>query len=90
MFPVPFPCIMGISRLELGYCDVEWLAMEKNWDNAVVFEIAVKHCMLDFFFFFFYYEGYSISSKGLLPTVVDIMVIWIKFSHSSSFQFVDS
>ena len=38
-------------------------------------------------FFFFYYEGYSISSKGLLPTVVDIMVIWIKFSHSSSFQF---
>ena len=24
------------------------------------------------------YEGYSISSKGFLPTVVDIMVTWIK------------
>ena len=24
------------------------------------------------------YEGYSISSKGFLPTVMDIMVIWIK------------
>ena len=24
------------------------------------------------------YEGYFISSKGFLPTVVDIMVIWIK------------
>ena len=27
------------------------------------------------------YDGYSISSKGFLPTVVDIMVIWIKFAH---------
>ena len=23
-----------------------------------------------------FYDGYSISSKGFLPTVVDIMVIW--------------
>ena len=33
------------------------------------------------------YEGYSISSKGFLPTVVDIMVIWIKFTHSHPFYF---
>ena len=32
----------------------------------------------------------SISSKGFLPTVVDIMVIWVKFSHSSPFYFPDS
>ena len=31
------------------------------------------------------YEGYSISSKRFLPTVVDIMIIWIKFTHSSLF-----
>ena len=31
------------------------------------------------------YEGYSISSKGLLTTVVYMMVIWIKFSHSHPF-----
>ena len=36
------------------------------------------------------YEGYSISSKGLLPTVVYIMVIQIKFSHSGPFFFTDS
>ena len=26
-----------------------------------------------------------ISSKGFLPTVIDIMVIWVKFTHSSPF-----
>ena len=31
------------------------------------------------------YEGYSISSKGFLSTVVDIMIIWVKFTHSSPF-----
>ena len=31
------------------------------------------------------YDGYSISSKGFLPTVVDIMVIWVKFIYSSPF-----
>ena len=29
--------------------------------------------------------GYSISSKGFLPKVVDIMIIWVKFTHSSPF-----
>ena len=28
------------------------------------------------------YEGYSTSSKGFLLTIVDLMVIWIKFTHS--------
>ena len=35
------------------------------------------------------YEGYSVYSKGFLPTVVDIMDIWIKLAHSSPFQFTD-
>ena len=30
-------------------------------------------------------QGYSISSKVFLPTVVDIMVTWIKFAHSRPF-----
>ena len=33
--------------------------------------------------------GYTISSKGFLPTVVDIMVIWVKFVRSSPFEFTD-
>ena len=31
------------------------------------------------------YDGYSIYSKGFLPTVVDTMIIWVKFNHSSPF-----
>ena len=37
-----------------------------------VFEIAPKYYILDSFVD---YEGYSISFKGFLPTVVDVMVI---------------
>jgi len=40
----------------------------------VGFEIAYKYCILNSFVD---YEDYSISSKGYLPTVVYIMVIWI-------------
>ena len=36
------------------------------------FEIASKYCISDSFVDC---EGYSLSSKGFLPTVVDIMVI---------------
>ena len=43
-----------------------------NRDSFVVFEIACKYCSLDFFVD---HDGYSISSEGFLPTVVDIMVI---------------
>ena len=56
----------------LDYCDIEWFALETNRDHSVVFEIASKYCILDSFVD---YDGYSISSKGFLPTVVDIMVI---------------
>ena len=49
---------------------------------SVVFEIASKYYISDSFVD---YDGYSISSEGLLPTVADIMVIWVKFTHSSPF-----
>ena len=53
-------------------CDVEWFALERNRDRPVVFETALKYCILDSFVD---YDGYSISSKGYFPTVVDIMVM---------------
>ena len=56
----------------LNYCDIEWFALEMNRDHSVVFEIASKYCILDSSVD---YKDYSISSKGFLPTVVDIMVI---------------
>ena len=58
--------------IDLDYCNIEWFALETNRYHSVVFEIASKYCILDSFVD---YDGYSISSKGFLPTVVDIMVI---------------
>ena len=58
--------------IDLDYCDIEWFALEMNRDHSVVFEIASKYCISDSFVD---HDGYSISSKGFLPTVVDIMVI---------------
>ena len=56
----------------MDYRDIEWFALETNRDHSVVFEIASKYCISDSFVD---NDGYSISSKGFLPTVVDIMVI---------------
>ena len=58
--------------IDLDYCDIEWFVLETKRDHSVIFEIVSKYCMsnssVDS-------EDYSISSKGFLPTVVDIMVI---------------
>ena len=45
---------------------------ENERDYSIVSEIASKYCISDSFVD---YEGYSISSKGFLSTVVDIMVV---------------
>ena len=58
--------------INLNYCDIEWFALETNRDHSVIFEIAPKCCILDAFTDC---EGYSISSKGFLPIVLDVMVI---------------
>ena len=56
----------------LDNCDIEWFALEMNRDHSVIFEIASKYCISDSFVD---HDGYSISSEGFLPAVVDIMVI---------------
>ena len=58
--------------IDLDYCDIEWSALETKRDHSVVFEIASKYCISDSFVG---HDGYSTSSKGFLPTVVDIMVV---------------
>jgi len=63
-----FPLVM----FGVDYRDIEWFALETNRDHSVIFEIASKYCISDSFV---EYDGYSISSKGFLPTIVDIMVI---------------
>ena len=60
------------SGHRLGLLDIEWFALEMNRDHSVIFEIASKHCISSSFVD---HDGYSISSKGFLLTVVDTMVI---------------
>ena len=55
-------------RLEL-LC-IEWFALEMNRDHAVIFEVTSKYFISDSFVD---HDGYTISSKGFLPTVVDII-----------------
>ena len=58
-------------HIDLDYCDSEWFALEMNRDLCVVFETASRYCISDSLVD---YDGYSLSSKGFLPTVVDIIV----------------
>ena len=59
--------------IDLDYCDiVEWFVLGTNKHHSGVFVIASRYCILDSLVD---HDGYSISSKGFLPTVVDIMVI---------------
>ena len=53
----------------MDYCDTEWFTLEMNRGHSVDFETASKYYILDSFVD---YEGYSISSKGFLSTVVYI------------------
>ena len=70
-FDFSFFSITG-QGIDLDYCDIEWFALETNRDHSAIFEIASKYCISDSFVD---HDGYSISSNGFLPTVVDIMVI---------------
>ena len=58
--------------IDLDYCDIEWFGLETARDYSVIFDIASKYCISDSFVD---HDGYSISSEGFLPAVVDIMVI---------------
>ena len=64
--------LQNSQNIDLDYHDTEWFAQETNRDHSVIFEIASKYCILDSFVD---HDSYSISSKGFLPTLVDIMVI---------------
>jgi len=69
LFNFSFFSITG-QGIDLDYPGIEWFTLETNRNHSVVFEIASKFCILDSFFD---YVGYSISSKGFLPTLVDII-----------------
>ena len=59
------------SGQDLDYCDIEWFALETEIILSF-WGVASKYCISDSFVD---HDGYSISFKGFLPAVVDIMVI---------------
>ena len=64
-------------RLGLLWNWMVWFGNEQRsfccfWDCTQVLHFGL----------FFDYDGYSISSKEFFTTVVYIMVIWVKFTHS--------
>ena len=71
LFNFSFFSICG-QGIDLNYYDAESFVLETNQDHSVIFEIPPKDCIMDFFVDG---EGYSISSKGSLPSVVDIKFI---------------
>ena len=70
--PFNITAILISDKIDFDYHDIEWFALEKNRVHSVAFEIASKYCISDSFVD---HDGYSISSEGFLPEVVDIMVI---------------
>ena len=71
LFNFSFFSVTG-RGIDLDHRDIEWFALEMNRDHSVVLEIASKYCISDSSVD---HDGCSISSKGFLLTVVDIMVI---------------
>ena len=71
MFNFSFFSITG-QGIDLDYVDIEWFALEMNRDNSDVSEIVSRYCISESSVD---YDGYSISSKGFLPTVLEKMVI---------------
>ena len=70
-FNLRFFSIIG-QGIDLDYHDVDWFALETNRDHSVVLDSASKYCISDSFVDD---DVHSMSSKGILPVVVDIMVI---------------
>ena len=85
LFNFSFFDISGLD-IDLDYCDVEWVALEMNQGHSIVFETAPKYCISESFID---NEGSS-TSKVFFPTTLDIMVFWIKLSHSHPFWSTDS
>ena len=57
---------INIQGIDLDYSNIEWFALEMNRDLSVIFETASKYCISESLAD---YDGYSISSKGFLPTL---------------------
>ena len=58
------------QNIDLDYCDIEWFTLK----TEIILSFLRLHPGTAFWTLVDY-DGYSISSKGFLPTEADIMVI---------------
>ena len=66
-----------------------WHTPFPSWNQFIpCLVLIVAPWSTAFWTLFVNYEGYFISSKVFLPTVVDIMLIWIKSAHSHLFLLI--
>ena len=70
MFNFSFSCICGWG-IDLDYCDSEWFTLEMDRVPSVILRLHLSTA----FWTLVDYEGYSISSMGCFPRVVDIIII---------------
>jgi len=70
---------LGLLWYWMAYLENEQRSFCPFWDCTQVLNFGLLLTMI-----------YAISPKGLLPTVVTIMVIWIKFTYSSPCYFTNS
>jgi len=71
------------SGYRLGLMRYWMVCLGNEQRSSVIFGIASKYCISDSFVD---YDSYSISSKGFLPIVVNIMVIWVNSPISVHFS----
>ena len=72
------PTLIGLIVFLILICRILYIYWTLVLCLIYVLQVLHFGCFAD-------YEVYSIFSKGFLPTVLDIMVIWIKFAHSCPF-----
>ena len=81
--PLQYSCVENSMEGGAWSATVHRVAKSQTRRSDFAFTFTVLQTFVD-------YDGYFISSKGFLPTVVDTMVVWVKFTHSSPLQFADS
>ena len=72
-----------LSGHKFGFLWYWMVCLENKQRSFCCFWDCTKYCISDSFAD---YYGYSISSKGFFPTVVDITVMWVKLTISVHFS----
>ena len=60
----------------LDYCAIEWIALETNKDHSVIFEIALKNCILDSFVYYYFISVWDECNCVVVWAFFGIAFLW--------------